>query len=157
MSPLDAAIQGTRMAVPITFGVLTTVMAFLPMAFDSSDWGSMFRPIAIVFIIVMLIALMETKLILPSHLATPFLGRAGDMLAPIHRFRDGLAVVHRPGLPALDPFLRESLLHHARGHVRRPRRPSRVYFGGRIQTDLFPPRGQRAHRMPPHHARWHAL
>ncbi|MEQ1839390.1 MAG: efflux RND transporter permease subunit, partial [Verrucomicrobiales bacterium] len=86
MSPLDAAIEGTkRMAVPITFGVLTTVVAFLPMAFDSTDWGSMFRPIATVFVIVMLIALVETKLILPSHLAHPFLGRAGDMLAPVHR------------------------------------------------------------------------
>lgn len=86
MSPLDAAIHGTRrMAVPITFGVLTTVVAFLPMAFDSTDWGSMFRPIATVFVIVMLIALVETKLILPSHLAHPFLGRAGDLLAPVHR------------------------------------------------------------------------
>lgn len=86
MSPLEAAIEGTkRMAVPITFGVLTTVVAFLPMAFDSTDWGSMFRPIATVFVVVMLIALVETKLILPSHLAHPFLGRAGDMLAPVHR------------------------------------------------------------------------
>lgn len=86
MSPLEAAITGTRrMAVPITFGVLTTVVAFLPMAMDSSDWGSMFKPIAIVFITVMMIALLETKLILPSHLAHPFLGRVGDLLAPIHR------------------------------------------------------------------------
>lgn len=85
MTPLDAAITGTRrMAVPITFGVLTTVIAFLPMALDSSDWGSMFKPIGIVFICVMLIALVETKLILPSHLAHPFLGRAGDLLEPVH-------------------------------------------------------------------------
>lgn len=85
MTPLDAAITGTRrMAVPITFGVLTTVIAFLPMALDSTDWGSMFRPIGIVFITVMLIALVETKLILPSHLAHPFLGRAGDLLEPVH-------------------------------------------------------------------------
>jgi multidrug efflux pump subunit AcrB len=90
MTPLEAAIAGTRrMAVPITFGVLTTVIAFLPMAIDSSDWGSMFKPIALIFITVMLIALVETKLILPSHLAHPFLGRAGDMLAPIHRRSDG--------------------------------------------------------------------
>lgn len=89
LSPLEAAIAGTkRMAVPITFGVLTTVIAFLPMAVDSSDWGSMFKPIALIFIAVMLIALLETKLILPSHLAHPFLGRAGDMLAPVHRFSD---------------------------------------------------------------------
>lgn len=89
LSPLEAAIAGTkRMAVPITFGVLTTVIAFLPMAIDSSDWGSMFKPIALIFIAVMLIALLETKLILPSHLAHPFLGRAGDMLAPVHRVSD---------------------------------------------------------------------
>lgn len=89
LSPLEAAIAGTRrMAVPITFGVLTTVIAFLPMAVDSSDWGSMFKPIALIFIAVMLIALLETKLILPSHLAHPFLGRAGDMLAPVHRVSD---------------------------------------------------------------------
>jgi multidrug efflux pump subunit AcrB len=86
MSPLDAAIEGTkRMAVPITFGVLTTVVAFLPMAFDSSDWGSMFKPIALVFIVVMLIALVETKLILPSHLAHPMLGKMADFMDPIHR------------------------------------------------------------------------
>lgn len=90
MSPLDAAITGTRrMAVPITFGVLTTVVAFIPMALDNSDWGGMFKPIAIIFIAVMLIALVETKLILPSHLAHPFLGRAGDLLAPVHRCSDG--------------------------------------------------------------------
>ncbi len=89
MSALEAAIAGTqRMAVPITFGVLTTVIAFLPMALDSSDWGSMFKPIALIFIAVMLIALVETKLILPSHLAHPFLGRAGDLLEPIHRRSD---------------------------------------------------------------------
>ncbi len=89
MSALEAAIAGTqRMAVPITFGVLTTVIAFLPMALDSSDWGSMFKPIALIFIAVMLIALLETKLILPSHLAHPFLGRAGDLLEPIHRRSD---------------------------------------------------------------------
>lgn len=89
LTPLEAAIAGTqRMAVPITFGVLTTVIAFLPMAVDSSDWGSMFKPIALIFITVMLIALLETKLILPSHLAHPFLGRAGDLLAPVHRTSD---------------------------------------------------------------------
>lgn len=89
MSAIEAAISGTqRMAVPITFGVLTTVIAFLPMALDGSDWGSMFKPIGIVFITVMLIALVETKLILPCHLAHPFLGRAGDLLEPVHRRSD---------------------------------------------------------------------
>jgi multidrug efflux pump subunit AcrB len=89
MPPLEAAIEGTkRMAVPITFGVLTTIVAFLPMAFDSSDWGSMFKPIALVFITVMLIALVETKLILPSHLANPILGKLGEIMEPIHHASD---------------------------------------------------------------------
>ena len=140
MSPLDAAIEGTRrMAVPITFGVLTTVIAFLPMALDSSDWGSMFKPIAIIFIVVMLIALMETKLILPSHLAHPFLGRAGDLLAPIHRLSDGAlkGFVRRVYQPALRfsvnhcytvlAFLFGGLILILG-----------LYFGGRIQTTYFP-------------------
>ena len=140
LSPLEAAIEGTRrMAVPITFGVLTTVVAFLPMAFDSSDWGSMFKPIALVFITVMLIALLETKLILPSHLAHPFLGRAGDMLAPVHRASDA----------ALQWFVRTIYQPSVRYCVRHCYTVLALlfggllvtlglFFGGRIQTTYFP-------------------
>jgi len=140
LTPLEAAIAGTqRMAVPITFGVLTTVIAFLPMALDSSDWGSMFKPIALIFIAVMLIALVETKLILPSHLAHPFLGRAGDLLAPIHRASDG----------ALRWFVRTVYEPTIRFSVNHCYTVLAVlfgglivilglYFGGRIQTTYFP-------------------
>ena len=140
LSPLDAAIQGTkRMAVPITFGVLTTVCAFLPMAFDSSDWGSMFRPIAIVFIVVMLIALVETKLILPSHLATPFLGRAGDLLAPVHRV-SGRSLqwfidrVYRPSIRFCVDHTYTMLAILFGGLIVL----IGLYAGGRIQTTYFP-------------------
>ncbi|WP_294233565.1 efflux RND transporter permease subunit [Prosthecobacter sp.] len=91
LPPLEAAIEGTRrLAAPITFGVLTTIVAFMPMAFGFGDFGVMFQPISIVFICVMLLALMETKLILPSHLAhrTPLISRAADVLDPIHRFSE---------------------------------------------------------------------
>ena len=140
LSPLDAAIQGTkRMAVPITFGVLTTVCAFLPMAFDSSDWGSMFRPIAIVFIVVMLIALLETKLILPSHLATPFLGRAGDLLAPVHRVSGRslqwfIARVYRPSIRFCVDHTYTMLAVMFGGLIVL----IGLYAGGRIQTTYFP-------------------
>ncbi len=140
MPPLEAAIQGTRrMAVPITFGVLTTVMAFLPMAFDSSDWGSMFRPIAIVFVTVMLIALVETKLILPSHLAHPFLGRAGDVLAPVHRL-SGSALqwfidsAYRPAIRFCVQHTYAVLAVMFGGLTIL----IGVYLGGRIQTAYFP-------------------
>ncbi len=140
MTPLEAAIKGTkRMAVPVTFGVLTTVMAFLPMAFDSSDWGNNFRPIAIVFITVMLIALVETKLILPSHLATPFLGRAGDLLAPVHRL-SGRALqwfvdtVYRPAIAfcVAHTYVFLSLMFGGLLVL------VGLYAGGRIQTTYFP-------------------
>jgi len=140
MSPLEAAIAGTRrMAVPITFGVLTTVIAFLPMAIDSSDWGSMFKPIALIFITVMLIALVETKLILPSHLAHPFLGRAGDMLAPIHRRSDGalqwfVRTVYAPAirLSVNHCYTVLAILFGGLAII------AGLFFGGRIPTTYFP-------------------
>lgn len=140
MAPLQAAIAGTqRMAVPITFGVLTTVWAFLPMAFDSSDWGSMFRPIATVFIVVMLFALMETKIILPSHLAHPFLGRAGDLLSPVHRV-SGKALqwfvdtVYRPSVRFCVNHTYATLSVMFGGLIVLVG----LYMGGRIQTAYFP-------------------
>jgi multidrug efflux pump subunit AcrB len=106
LPPLEAAIRGTReMAVPITFGVLTTVIAFLPMAIGVSDFLLMFKPIAVVFILVMLIALVETKIILPAHLAHPIPGLSGasDILGPVHRFSDRMLqkfvdIFYRPSL-----------------------------------------------------------
>lgn len=140
MTPLDAAIIGTqRMAVPITFGVLTTVIAFTPMALDSSSYGAMFRPIAIVFIVVMLIALVETKLILPSHLAHPFLGRAGDMLAPVHHFSDRslrwfINTVYRPAIrfSVAHTYPMLALLFGSLFVM------GGFYFSGRIRTTTFP-------------------
>jgi multidrug efflux pump subunit AcrB len=140
MNAMDAAIEGTRrMAVPITFGVLTTVVAFSPMAMDDSDWGSMFKPIAVVFITVMLIALVETKLILPSHLAQPFLGRAGDFLAPVHEM-SGSALswfVKRVYVPSIRLCVRHCYVALAvlfGGLVL----IIAAYFGGRINTVFFP-------------------
>lgn len=104
--PLEAAIEGVqRLAAPITFGVLTTIAAFMPMAAGFGDFGVMFQPISIVFICVMLLALLETKLILPSHLAHrfPVLSTAADALDPVHRFSERqlarfVAGVYRPAL-----------------------------------------------------------
>ncbi|MBL9114302.1 MAG: efflux RND transporter permease subunit [Verrucomicrobiaceae bacterium] len=139
-NPLDAAIEGTRrMAVPITFGVLTTVVAFLPMAFDNTDWGSMFKPISLVFITVMLIALLETKLILPSHLAHPFLGRAGDVLEPVHRVSDRALMwfvdtVYHPSIRWCVKHCYLMLAFLFGGLIL----ILGAYYGGRIPTVYFP-------------------
>ncbi|WP_144392074.1 efflux RND transporter permease subunit [Pleionea sediminis] len=66
--PLDAAINGTReVAVPVTFGILTTVAAFLPLAFQTGR-GSWFTAIPFVVVPVLLFSLIESKFILPAHL-----------------------------------------------------------------------------------------
>ena len=69
MDPAEAAIVGTQeVAVPVTFGVLTTIVAFLPLLFFEGGWGNLARQIPPVVGPVLLFSLIESKLILPAHL-----------------------------------------------------------------------------------------
>ncbi len=64
-----AAIQGTKeVAAPVTFGVLTTVAAFIPMAMIEGPRGVLFQNIAVVIIPILLFSLIESKFVLPAHL-----------------------------------------------------------------------------------------
>ena len=66
--PLEAAINGTKeVAVPVTFGILTTILAFVPLIFIEGALGNWFAPVAMVAIPVLLFSLVESKLILPAH------------------------------------------------------------------------------------------
>ena len=58
-----------RVAVPATFGVLTTVMAFLPMLLVTGPMSKVNHAIGWVVVFCLLFSLVESKLILPSHLA----------------------------------------------------------------------------------------
>ena len=58
-----------RIAVPATFGVLTTIMAFLPMLFTTGPLASMTGSVGWVVVLCLAFSLVESKLILPSHLA----------------------------------------------------------------------------------------
>ncbi|GLX80652.1 efflux RND transporter permease subunit [Thalassotalea eurytherma] len=65
----EAAIKGTQeVATPVTFGILTTVTAFLPMLFIEGRRGALFSQIAIVVIPVLIFSLIESKFVLPAHL-----------------------------------------------------------------------------------------
>ncbi len=67
--PNHAVISGTReVAVAVTFGVLTTVVAFAALLMMEGDRSKMFTMIPPIVIPVLLLSLVETKLILPSHL-----------------------------------------------------------------------------------------
>lgn len=67
--PLTAAIDGTHeVAVPVTFGALTTIVAFVPLMYFDGFYGSFTRQIPPVVTAVLLFSLIESKLCLPAHL-----------------------------------------------------------------------------------------
>ena len=68
-NPVGAAVIGTQeIAVPVTFGVLTTVAAFLPLIFMAGQRGPIFAQIPMIVIPVLLFSWVESKLILPAHM-----------------------------------------------------------------------------------------
>jgi len=68
---LSAAINGTKqIAVPVTFGILTTIVAFSPLTdFGNNRQGFLALQIPIVVMPVLLMSLIESKLVLPAHLS----------------------------------------------------------------------------------------
>ncbi|MGD2013716.1 MAG: efflux RND transporter permease subunit [Desulfobacterales bacterium] len=65
----EAAVRGAReIAMPITFSVLTNMVAFMPMLFVPGFMGKIFRQIPLVVICVFAVSLIESLFILPAHL-----------------------------------------------------------------------------------------
>lgn len=66
---LDNVVKGARkVAVPATFGVLTTIAAFAPMLFVGGIFGPFFVAMSMVVILCLMFSLIESKCILPAHL-----------------------------------------------------------------------------------------
>jgi len=66
---LAAAIRGTReVAIPVTFSVLTNIVAFIPIYFIPGTTGKIFQMIPLVVCIVFAISLIECLFVLPAHL-----------------------------------------------------------------------------------------
>lgn len=69
LDPLEAAVVGSHeVATPVTFGALTTMVAFIPLMFFDGTWGDFARQVPPVVAPVLLFSLIESKLILPAHL-----------------------------------------------------------------------------------------
>ena len=78
-----AAIKGAKLvAIPVTFGVLTTVAAFTPMLHMDDNARKLWMDIGLIVIFCLVFSLLESKLILPSHLAHSRLDRDSDRLIP---------------------------------------------------------------------------
>ena len=66
---LENVIKGAhRVAIPATFGVLTTIAAFAPLLFVGGMAGPFFEAMSFVIILCLVFSLIESKLILPAHL-----------------------------------------------------------------------------------------
>jgi multidrug efflux pump subunit AcrB len=66
---LENVVKGAhRVAIPATFGVLTTIAAFAPMLFVGGIPGPFFEAMSFVIILCLAFSLIESKLILPAHL-----------------------------------------------------------------------------------------
>ncbi|MBJ22535.1 MAG: efflux RND transporter permease subunit [bacterium] len=96
LSQIDAAIQGTQAVfVPVIFGVLTSVTAFLPIMILPGQMGGFFGTIGKTAIICLVFSLFEALLILPSHLAhrkrSDSEGGSNRVSSAWRRFQSGLA------------------------------------------------------------------
>ncbi len=66
---VDSVVRGAhKVAVPATFGVLTTIAAFAPMLFVGGVVGPFFEALSMIVMLCLLFSLIESKLILPAHL-----------------------------------------------------------------------------------------
>ncbi len=82
----EAAILGARdIAMPVTFSVLTNMVAFLPLMFIPGIMGKVFSQIPVVVISVFAISLIESLFVLPAHLGHQAENRAPGPLAFLHR------------------------------------------------------------------------
>jgi len=101
--PIQAAIDGTwEVSVPVIFGVLTTMAAFLPLLLATGRMGGFFSVIGYVVVIALVLSIVESQLILPSHLAhrnhaeasTGFSRRWNDLQSRLAAWLENIATNH---------------------------------------------------------------
>jgi len=85
---LDSVVTGAqRVAMPATFGVLTTIAAFVPMVSVEGPMVAITGAIGYVVILCLIFSLVESKLILPAHLARMKIKHPGKKLNALERLR----------------------------------------------------------------------
>ncbi len=106
---MRGAIEGAReIGKPVTFAVLTTVAAFMPLMFVPGMMGKIFRVIPLIVIPCLLFSLVESLGILPAHLShIPKRGRPGPWRRFQGLFANGLKrFIARVYTPVLEAALR---------------------------------------------------
>ncbi|SMY34240.1 Cobalt-zinc-cadmium resistance protein CzcA [Photobacterium malacitanum] len=85
---INNVIKGAQqVAIPATFGVLTTIAAFVPMLLSDNPRTEFFKAIGWVVILCLTFSLIESKLILPAHLARSRLAQPSRWNNPLLRIK----------------------------------------------------------------------
>ncbi|WP_318472518.1 efflux RND transporter permease subunit [Photobacterium leiognathi] len=99
---IDNVIAGAKkVAIPATFGVLTTMAAFIPMLISDAPRTEFFKAIAWVVLLCLTFSLIESKLILPAHLARARLAQAKSRTNALSRLKQRFNL-------AVDRFINQS-------------------------------------------------
>ncbi|NVJ60413.1 MAG: efflux RND transporter permease subunit [Gammaproteobacteria bacterium] len=89
---MTAAIKGAKdIAAPVTFTILTTIVAFIPVLFIPGTTGMFWWPLPMVVITVLVISLVEALFILPAHLAHSSDSDGGKISSMLHRRQQKIA------------------------------------------------------------------
>ncbi len=109
---LEAAIAGAKgVAIPITFSVLTNIVAFMPLMFVPGFMGKIFKTIPLVVATVFAISWVEALFILPAHLSHGKNGGQGFTTWLSRRFGGWLArFIDGAYTPLLEASLRRRYL-----------------------------------------------
>ena len=141
---VDSIVEGVhRVAVPATFGVLTTIAAFMPVLLVSGTSGQFMAPIGWVVVLCLAFSIVESKLILPAHLAHMKVKHHGkDSTNPFLRFQrffsEGLHhVVDNYYAPFLERCLRRRYLTIS-VFIAMLILSVGLIFGGVLRTVFFP-------------------
>lgn len=87
---LKGAIAGAQeVANPVIFAVLTTIIAFLPLAFLPGPMGKIMQVIPVVVIATLLFSLIESLLVLPAHVSN-ISSNEYDRIPILHSLQKGL-------------------------------------------------------------------
>jgi multidrug efflux pump subunit AcrB len=86
---IDNIVEGVlKVAVPATFGVLTTIAAFIPILLVTGITGAFFSAIGWVVVLCLVFSIVESKLILPAHLAHMKIKHQRFFSEGLHNFVD---------------------------------------------------------------------
>lgn len=92
LSHIEAAKAGARdVAMPISFSILTNIVAFMPMLFVPGAMGKIWKVIPVVVITVFIISWVESLFILPAHLAHSKTHTKNRLMRLLRRRQQGFA------------------------------------------------------------------